>query len=342
MARSFSMRSGSCRWRPRSALLRVLQEREFERVGGTTAIRADVRVVAATNRDLGAAIAAGMFRSDLYYRLNVFPIEVPPLRERREDIRTLVEVFVDRYADRAGKSIRRISKRTLAVLEAYRWPGNIRELQNVIDRSVIMCESEVFSIDESWLFCVPAQEVPARQPLRLLPFPEPESRHGESTPSNGTLEEIEREAILRALRLANGMVGGGKGAATILGLKRTTLQGRMRKLGIAPTQSGGRRPLDLGVNAPTADLPPHGTVPVKWQSSMVGEAKEDRMRKSRFNEEKIIALLKEVESGAMVTDVCCRRAISEQTNFRSKRTYGGLDVSEARRLRNRSRRRIGG
>src|SRR2546421_1204317 len=138
------------------ALLRVLQEREFERVGGTTAIRADVRVVAATNRDLEAAIAAGSFRSDLYYRLNVFPIEIPPLRERREDIGALVKVFVERYARRAGKTIRRISKRTLALLEAYGWPRNIRELQNVIERSVILCESEVLSVDESWL-SVPAQ-----------------------------------------------------------------------------------------------------------------------------------------------------------------------------------------
>ena len=217
------------------ALLRVLQEREFERVGGTTAIRADVRVVAATNRDLGAAIAAGTFRSDLYYRLNVFPVEMPPLRERTEDIRELAEMFVDRYACQAGRAIRRISERTLERLEAYAWPGNVRELQNVIERSVIVCESEVLSIDESWLSseATAAQPV-ARQPLRLLQFPAPESRPRESARSNGTLEEIEREAILRALRSANWMVGGANGAAGMLGLKRTTLQGRMRKLGIPP------------------------------------------------------------------------------------------------------------
>src|SRR5207245_2280002 len=156
------------------------------------------------------------FRSDLYYRLNVFPIEIPPLRERSKDIRTLAEVFVDRYARRAGKTIRRISKKTLALLEAYRWPGNIRELQNVVERSVIMCESEVFSIDEGWLPREPARAEPARQPLRLLQFPAPESRPRESSQSNATLEEIEREAILRALRSANWMVGGANGAATIL------------------------------------------------------------------------------------------------------------------------------
>ena len=223
------------------ALLRVLQEREFERVGGTTAIRADVRVVAATNRDLGVAIAAGTFRSDLYYRLNVFPIDVPPLRERSEDIRVLVEVFLNRYARRARKVIRRISERTLALLEAYPWPGNIRELQNVIERSVIMCESEVFSIDEGWLSREAARAQPARQPFQLLQFPASECRPRESSRSNVTLEEIEREAILRALRSANWLVGGANGAAAILGLKRTTLQARMQKLGIPPPKSGDRR-----------------------------------------------------------------------------------------------------
>jgi len=215
------------------ALLRVLQEREFERVGGTTTLRADVRVVAATNRDLATAIAAGTFRSDLYYRLNVFPIEIPPLRERREDIRLLVEVFVDRYASRTRKAIRRISKKTLALLEAYPWPGNVRELQNVIERSVIMCESETFSIDESWLSQRMARARPARQPppiFQLATGPRP------AVPihsNGGTLAEVEREAILRALQSSNWMVGGANGAAAILGLKRTTLQARMQRLGIA-------------------------------------------------------------------------------------------------------------
>ena len=142
------------------ALLRVLQEHEFERVGGTRSIRTDVRVIAATNRDLQAAIAAGTFRSDLFYRLNVFPIEIPPLRERREDIPLLVEYFIDRYARKAGKSIRRVNKKSLDLLQSYPWPGNIRELQNVIERSVIVCETENFSVDESWL---------SRQPLATEP-----------------------------------------------------------------------------------------------------------------------------------------------------------------------------
>ena len=126
------------------ALLRVLQEREFERVGGAGPIRTDVRVIAATNRDLEAAIAAGMFRSDLFYRLNVFPIEMPPLRERREDIPLLVEYFIDRYARKAGKSFQAVNKKSLDLLQSYPWPGNIRELQNVIERSVIVCETETF------------------------------------------------------------------------------------------------------------------------------------------------------------------------------------------------------
>jgi formate hydrogenlyase transcriptional activator len=133
------------------ALLRVLQEREFERVGGTRSIQTNVRVVAATNRDLRAAIAAGTFRSDLFYRLNVFPIEVPPLRERREDIPVLIEYFIDRCMRIVGKDIRVINKKSLDLLQSYPWPGNIRELKNVIERSVIMCETENFSVDEAWL-----------------------------------------------------------------------------------------------------------------------------------------------------------------------------------------------
>src|SRR5207249_1980666 len=137
------------------ALLRVLQEREFERVGGTEPLRADVRVIAATNRDLQAAIAASTFRSDLFYRLNVFPITLPPLRERKEDIPPLVSYFVDRYAKRAGQKIRGIRKRALDLLQSYSWPGNIRELQNVIERSLIVCETDQFTIDKSWLSSEP-------------------------------------------------------------------------------------------------------------------------------------------------------------------------------------------
>src|SRR5882762_1353748 len=133
------------------ALLRVSQEHEFERVGGTGSIRTNVRVIAATNRDLQVAISTGSFRSDLFYRLNVFPIEIPALRERREDIPLLVEYFIDRYARKAGKNIRGVNKRSLELLQSYPWPGNIRELQNVVERSVILCESDIFSIDESWL-----------------------------------------------------------------------------------------------------------------------------------------------------------------------------------------------
>src|SRR5580698_9730210 len=133
------------------ALLRVLQEREFERVGGSQLIKVDVRVIAATNRDLDAAVSNGSFRSDLFYRLQVFPIEIPPLRERRDDIALLVEYFIDRYARKAGKNIRHVNQETLELLQSYAWPGNIRELQNVIERSVILCETETFSIDEAWL-----------------------------------------------------------------------------------------------------------------------------------------------------------------------------------------------
>src|SRR6201989_445227 len=133
------------------ALLRVLQEREFERVGGTQPIRVDVRVIAATNRDLNAAAASGTFRKDLFYRLNVFPLEMPSLRERKEDIPVLVEYFIDRYARKAGKALRRVNRRTLDLLQSYPWPGNVRELQNVIERSVILCETDEFTVDESWL-----------------------------------------------------------------------------------------------------------------------------------------------------------------------------------------------
>ena len=237
------MRSGSFRRRARSRCCGCCK-REFERVGGTTTIRADVRVVAASNRNLEASIAAGTFRSDLYYRLGVFPIEVPPLRERREDIRGLVEVFLDRYARRARKSFRGISDKTVALLEAYRWPGNIRELQNVIERSVIMCESEVFAIDEGWLsYEAPyARLAPAHPVAHHMP---PALRPPDSHESTATLEQVERDAILRALQSAKWMVGGPNGAAAMLGLKRTTLQARMQKLGIARQKPGNRRLLSV-------------------------------------------------------------------------------------------------
>jgi formate hydrogenlyase transcriptional activator len=149
------------------ALLRVLQEREFDRVGGGRPIRADVRVIAATHRDVPAAIAAGTFRNDLYYRINVFPVEVPPLRERKEDIRLLVEYFIDRYSSKLGKKITSIDKRSLAHLQAYSWPGNIRELQNVIERSVIVSDPEAFSVDESWLSHKPVSTRPLMDDLAV-------------------------------------------------------------------------------------------------------------------------------------------------------------------------------
>jgi formate hydrogenlyase transcriptional activator len=197
------------------ALLRVLQEREFERVGGNTNIRAEVRVIAATNRDLDAAVAAGTFRSDLFYRLNVFPIEIPPLRERKEDISLLVEYFIDRYARKAGKTIRRINKRSLELLQAYPWPGNIRELQNVIERSVIVCESENFSVDESWL---------SRQPQAA------ESK-GKAELSQKVAAQ-EKEMIEAALKESGGRVFGPLGAATRLGIPRSTLESKIRSLRI--------------------------------------------------------------------------------------------------------------
>jgi len=197
------------------ALLRVLQEHEFERVGGTRRIRADVRVIAATNRDFQAAISAGSFRSDLFYRLNVFPIEIPSLRERREDIPLLVEYFIDRYARKAGKNIKSVNKKTLELLQSYPWPGNIRELQNVIERSVILCETEIFSIDESWLPKQPSLTEPKNQ----MELP-------------GRLLTQEKEMIEAALKESRGRIFGPTGAAAKLGIPRSTLESKIRSLKI--------------------------------------------------------------------------------------------------------------
>jgi transcriptional regulator with GAF, ATPase, and Fis domain len=197
------------------ALLRVLQEHEFERVGGTHRIRADVRVIAATNRDLQAAISAGSFRSDLFYRLHVFPIEIPALRKRKEDIRLLVEYFIDRYARKAGKRITTVDKKTLRLLESYPWPGNIRELQNVIERSVILCETENFSVDESWL----SQKLPERKAESQLYLSE-------------KVAAQEKEIIEAALRESQGRVFGPSGAAAKLGIARSTLESKIRSLKI--------------------------------------------------------------------------------------------------------------
>jgi transcriptional regulator with GAF, ATPase, and Fis domain len=204
------------------ALLRVLQEREFERVGGTQPIKIDVRVIAATNRDLNAAVSSASFRSDLFYRLQVFPIEIPPLRERREDIAPLVKYFIDRYSRKARKNIRHITHETLELLQSYAWPGNIRELQNVIERSVILCETNTFSIDESWL---------PQQPQPFL-MPNPTS----NTALSRGLDEQEKSIIEEALKVTRGRVFGPAGAAAKLGIPRSTLESRIRSLKIERNQ----------------------------------------------------------------------------------------------------------
>jgi len=204
------------------ALLRVLQEREFERVGGGQPIRVNVRVIAATNRDLQAAVANGIFRQDLFYRLNVFPIDVPPLRERKDDILMLVEYFAQRYATRAGKNIRLIEKKTLDLLQSYDWPGNIRELQNVIERSLILSAGEVLSVDELWL----SKET--SQPASRVELPAP--LKGEVEPRS------EREIIEAALVESRGRVSGQSGAAAKLGIPPSTLDHRIKALKIHKEQ----------------------------------------------------------------------------------------------------------
>jgi formate hydrogenlyase transcriptional activator len=199
------------------ALLRVLQEREFERVGGTEVLRADVRVISATNRDLQTAIADGGFRSDLYYRLNVFPIKLPPLRDRKEDVPLLVNYFVDRYAKRAGKKINHIQKKALEVLREYSWPGNVRELQNVIERSLIIGETTEFSIDKSWVANQP-------QPSGAAPTDQ---------------KTNERKRIEAALAQSNGKVSGAHGAAAKLGIPASTLESKIRSLRINKFQFKG-------------------------------------------------------------------------------------------------------
>jgi transcriptional regulator with GAF, ATPase, and Fis domain len=193
------------------ALLRVLQEREFERVGGKDRIKVDVRIITATNRDLNAAQADGTFRSDLFYRLHVFPIHVPPLRERREDIAMLLEYFLHRYAKQAGKMFKSIDKQTLAFFRDYAWPGNIRELQNVIERSVILSPDSVFCVDNSWLSSIPS------------------SRHEDGSDADS---QHERNMIETALAKSRGRIAGPTGAAAILGMPPSTLDFRIKKLKI--------------------------------------------------------------------------------------------------------------
>jgi formate hydrogenlyase transcriptional activator len=193
------------------ALLRVLQEREFERVGGHQPIRVDVRVIAATNRDLPAALTDGTFRSDLFYRINVFPIEVPPLRERKEDIRLLIEYFIDRYSSKMGKKLQTMDRKSLDRLQSYPWPGNIRELQNVIERSVIVSETDHFSVDKSWLSRAPA---------------------GSSKPLAEDLVTQEKQRIEAVLAETKGRVSGPSGAAARLGMPASTLDSRIKALKI--------------------------------------------------------------------------------------------------------------
>jgi PAS domain S-box-containing protein len=190
------------------ALLRVLQEKEFQRVGGNQTMRANVRVIAATHRDLPAAIEAGTFRSDLYYRINVFPLEVPALRERKDDIRLLVECFINRYAQKTGKRIRSIEKKSMDRLQSYSWPGNIRELQNVIERSVILCDSENFAVDEGWLSTAVRSSRPLAQEMISQ----------------------EKEIIEAALAACKGRVSGPAGAAAKLGMPPSTLDSKIRAL----------------------------------------------------------------------------------------------------------------
>jgi len=192
------------------ALLRVLQEREFERVGGGQPIRVNVRVIAATNRNLEAAIEQGLFRSDLFYRINVFPVEVPSLRERRDDIQLLARYFIHRFASNAGKKITRIRTSSLDRLESYSWPGNIRELQNVIERSVILCDTDEFSVDESWLLEI----------------------RGNSKALAESVDSHEIRLIESALAKTRGRVSGPAGAAAELGMPASTLDSKIRSLKI--------------------------------------------------------------------------------------------------------------
>ena len=201
-----------------SALLRVLQEREFERVGGSQSVSVDARVLSATNRDLKAAVKAGTFRQDLFYRLNVFPIQMPSLRERADDIPLLVEYLIERYAKKAGKKMRSIDKKTLRLFQDYSWPGNIRELQNVVERAVVLCDSETFSVEESWL-------------KRELPYES--SRLNALSKGLGRLDETkEKEMIEAALAETGGRVSGPSGAAALLGVPRQTLESKIANLGI--------------------------------------------------------------------------------------------------------------
>jgi formate hydrogenlyase transcriptional activator len=200
------------------ALLRVIQEREFERVGSSQPISVDVRIIAATNRDLKAAITAGTFREDMFYRLNVFPIQMPSLRERADDIPLLVDHLIQRYAKKAGKKVSNIKEDTIAMLQAYEWPGNVRELQNVIERAVILSAGETLSVSETWL---------KRATPRVS---------GLTAPLLATIADREREVIEAALADSQGRISGPSGAAAKLGIPRQTLDSKIANLQISKTR----------------------------------------------------------------------------------------------------------
>jgi formate hydrogenlyase transcriptional activator len=207
-------------------LLRVLQEREIERVGSSHAIPVDVRIIAATNRDLMAAVAAGTFRRDMFYRLNVFPIHMPSLRERAGDIPLLVEHLVDKYSKRAGKTFTGIDKHTYEMLQAYDWPGNIRELQNVIERAVILCVGETFSVEESWMTHEPSRARASVAPLAAV------------------VADREREVIEAALAESKGRISGPSGAAAKLGVPRQTLDSKIASLQISKVRFKVQRAME--------------------------------------------------------------------------------------------------
>lgn len=190
-------------------LLRVLQESEFERVGGTQTLTCNVRVIAATHRDLAQLSQQGKFRADLYYRLNVFPIHLPPLRERKEDIPALVKHFIKIYSAKFGKKINSVPERMMADLQSYLWPGNIRELQHIIERAIILSKSSQLAVVD----CINLIETPSTAPII-------------------TLDEAERMHILKTLEVTSWRIAGNQGAAKILGVPSTTLRSRMERLGI--------------------------------------------------------------------------------------------------------------
>jgi formate hydrogenlyase transcriptional activator len=209
-------------------LLRVLQEREFERLGSARTLKTDARLIAATNHDLEALVEEQKFRSDLYYRLNVFPVRVPPLRERREDIPLLVRHFVQQFSRRNNRVINTIPSETMQALVHYHWPGNIRELQNVIERAVIISKGTMLNVPLAGL---QADVIPKASNVATKASP------AEHTSLQDRLDETERTEILRALEASNGVLAGPSGAAARLGMKRSTLQLRMQRLGIRLTRT---------------------------------------------------------------------------------------------------------